>query len=64
MGADRAVLVSDDGAAGSDLVATSYALAAALEREERRSRPLRPAGVATPTAPCSGPPSPTGCAAR
>src|SRR6266702_2908960 len=34
MGADRAVLVSDDGAAGSDLVATSRLLAAALEREE------------------------------
>ena len=34
MGADRAVLVSDDGASGSDLVATSRALAAALEREE------------------------------
>jgi electron transfer flavoprotein beta subunit len=34
MGADRALLVSDDGAAGSDLVATSYALARALEREE------------------------------
>ena len=34
MGADRAVLVSDDAAAGSDLVATSYALARALEREE------------------------------
>jgi electron transfer flavoprotein beta subunit len=33
MGADRAVLVSDEGAAGSDLVATSYALAKALERE-------------------------------
>ena len=33
MGADRAVLVSDDAAAGSDLVATSYVLAAALERE-------------------------------
>jgi electron transfer flavoprotein beta subunit len=33
MGADRAVLVSDDGAAGSDLVATSYVLAKALERE-------------------------------
>src|SRR6266545_4781632 len=33
MGADRAVLVSDDAAAGSDLVATSAALAAALERE-------------------------------
>jgi electron transfer flavoprotein beta subunit len=33
MGADRAVLVSDEAAAGSDLVATSRALAAALERE-------------------------------
>jgi electron transfer flavoprotein beta subunit len=33
MGADRVVLVSDEGAAGSDLVATSRALAAALERE-------------------------------
>jgi electron transfer flavoprotein beta subunit len=34
MGADRAVLVSDDAAAGSDLVATSKLLARALEREE------------------------------
>jgi electron transfer flavoprotein beta subunit len=34
MGADRAVLVSDDAAAGADLVATSYVLAKALEREE------------------------------
>ena len=34
MGADRAVLISDDAAAGSDLVATSYALARALEREQ------------------------------
>ena len=33
MGADRAVLVSDDAAAGSDLVATSGLLAAALEKE-------------------------------
>lgn len=33
MGADRAVLVSDDAAAGSDLVATSYVLAKAVERE-------------------------------
>jgi electron transfer flavoprotein beta subunit len=33
MGADRAVLVSDDGAAGADLVATSKALAKALARE-------------------------------
>ena len=33
MGADRSVLVSDDAAAGSDLVATSLVLAAALERE-------------------------------
>jgi electron transfer flavoprotein beta subunit len=34
MGADRVVLVSDEAAAGSDLVATSLALAKALEREE------------------------------
>ena len=34
MGADRAVLVSDEGAVGSDLVATSYALAKVLEREQ------------------------------
>lgn len=33
MGADRAVLVADPAAAGSDLVATSRVLAAALERE-------------------------------
>jgi electron transfer flavoprotein beta subunit len=33
MGADRAVLVSDRGAVGSDLVATSKVLAKALERE-------------------------------
>src|ERR671918_434978 len=34
MGADRAVLVADEAAAGSDLLGTSRALAAALEREE------------------------------
>src|SRR5256714_4141313 len=34
MGADRAVLVSDDAVAGSDLVATSRLLAAALEKED------------------------------
>jgi electron transfer flavoprotein beta subunit len=34
MGADRAVLVSDEAAAGSDLLATSYALAKVLEREQ------------------------------
>jgi electron transfer flavoprotein beta subunit len=33
MGADRAVLVSDEAAAGSDLIGTSKALAAVLERE-------------------------------
>src|SRR5437868_6293691 len=33
MGADRALLVTDDAAAGSDLVATSHVLANALERE-------------------------------
>jgi electron transfer flavoprotein beta subunit len=34
MGADRAVVVSDDALAGADLVATSRVLAAALAREE------------------------------
>jgi len=34
MGADRAVLVSDDAVAGSDLVATSKVLAAVLGREQ------------------------------
>jgi electron transfer flavoprotein beta subunit len=34
MGADRAVLVTDEGAAGSDLVATSLTLARAVAREE------------------------------
>jgi electron transfer flavoprotein beta subunit len=34
MGADRVVLVADELAAGSDLVASSYALAHALEREQ------------------------------
>jgi electron transfer flavoprotein beta subunit len=33
MGVDRAVLVADEGAAGSDLVATSRVLAALLQRE-------------------------------
>src|SRR6266487_2421097 len=33
MGADRSVLVTDEAAAGADLVATSYALAKVLERE-------------------------------
>ena len=33
MGADRSILVTDDGAAGSDLLATSAALAKVLERE-------------------------------
>jgi electron transfer flavoprotein beta subunit len=34
MGADRAVLVSDEAASGSDLLGTARALAGALEREE------------------------------
>jgi electron transfer flavoprotein beta subunit len=34
MGADRAVLVSDEAAAGADLVGTSRVLAAVLEREQ------------------------------
>jgi hypothetical protein len=44
MGADRAVLVSDDAAAGSDLVATSRLLAA--RGRGTRTRPVRPAGTA------------------
>ena len=43
MGADRAVLVSDDALAGADLVATSKALAAALVGVGARPRPLRTA---------------------
>src|SRR5215210_1665105 len=34
MGADRAVLISDDAAAGADLIGTSKVLAAALDREQ------------------------------
>jgi electron transfer flavoprotein beta subunit len=34
MGADEALLITDEAAAGSDLVATTNALAAALEKEE------------------------------
>src|SRR6186997_3706021 len=34
MGADRAVLVADEGAAGSDLLGTGRVLAKVLEREE------------------------------
>src|SRR3989440_10432621 len=34
MGADRVVVVTDEAAAGSDLVASSYVLARALEREQ------------------------------
>ena len=34
MGADRVVLVTDEAAAGSDLVASSYVLARALQREQ------------------------------
>src|SRR5215210_1233951 len=34
MGADRAVLISDDAAAGADLIGTSKVLAAAVDREQ------------------------------
>ena len=64
MGADRAVLVSDEGAAGSDLVATVVRARAGARARGSRPRPVRPAGLATPTAPCSGRPSPSGCAGR
>ena len=63
MGADRAVLVSDDAAAGSDLVATSRVLAArssARARISSSSASSRP----TPTAPSSGRRSPSGCGCR
>ena len=42
MGADRAVVVSDDAAAGSDLIATSSAARGRARARGRRSRPLRP----------------------
>ena len=63
MGADRAVLVSDDGAAGSDLVATSRVLGEGARARGRRSRALRPAVVRL-QAPSSGPRSPSACACR
>ena len=44
MGADRALLVSDEAAAGSDLVATSTVLAAALAGRVARPGAVRPAG--------------------
>ena len=37
MGADRAVLVCDEAAVGSDLLGTSHVLAKVLERERRTS---------------------------
>src|SRR5512132_3358244 len=63
MGVDRALLVADDGAAGSDLVATSYALAKALERE---SPDLVLFGQASSdaTVQCSGRPSRNACGCR
>ena len=63
MGADRALLVSDEAATGSDLVATSRALAAALERESPDSCSSVSSPV-TRTAPSSGQPSPSGCDSR
>ena len=45
MGADRAVLIADDGAAGSDLVATSLTLGEGARARAARPRPLRPAVV-------------------
>src|SRR3954471_11245236 len=42
MGADRVVLVADEAAAGSDLVASSYALSRAVEREEGDPLPFGP----------------------
>jgi hypothetical protein len=42
MGADRAVLVTDEAAAGSDLLGTARALAGRTRARVRRPRPLRP----------------------
>ena len=64
MGADRALLVSDDAAAGSDLVATSYALATGARARGAPTSSSSASSRPTPTAPSSGPPSPTGCGAR
>ena len=64
MGADRVVLVSDEAAAGSDLVATSRALAAGARARGAPTSCSSASRRATPTARCSGPRSPTGCAAR
>src|SRR5256885_2573596 len=62
MGADRATLVSDETAAGADLVATSYALAKAPERQGADPILFRPqAGApdrARPRGPAPRPPPP------
>ena len=63
MGADRVVLVSDDAAAGSDLVATSRALAAALEREGA-DLVLFGQQANDSDGAVSGPRSPIGCGGR
>jgi electron transfer flavoprotein beta subunit len=63
MGADRIVLVADEAAAGSDLVATSRVLAAALERESP-DLVLFGSRRTTPTGRCCGPRSPSGSSVR
>ena len=62
MGADEALLISDEAAEGSDLVATTNALAAA--EGGRRLQSSSASSQATPTAPCSGPRSRTGSGCR
>ena len=64
MGADRAVLVTDDGRRRLRPRRDERVLAGGARARERRPRAVRPAGLATPTAPSSGPRSPSGCAAR
>ena len=63
MGADRAVLVSDDALAGADLVATSKALAGALARGSPTSCSSA-SSRRTATARASGRRSPSGCGCR
>ena len=64
MGADRAVLVTDDALAGSDLVATSKVLAEGARARGAPTSCCSASRRATPTAPCSGPRSRSGCGGR
>ena len=63
MGADRAVLVTDESLAGSDLLGTAKALAGALEKE-RRIWCSSASSRQTAAAPVCGQRWPSVCAAR